>query len=481
MRIKVLDVKYYVHNTRTRMPFHFGIVKMTAAPHFFLLADVLVDGVKSSGLAAEGLLPKWFTKNPDSSFQDEIKDMIEVIRSACRISLETDESDNFFRFWQAVYRNQKDLCEAKGQPSLLWNFGISMVERAVLDAICKAKELSLKDLLADDALGIEPGEIHAELKGTKVHELLDLKGVNPMYARHTVGLTDFLRQSEIPHDERVDDGLPQALEDCVKAYGISRLKIKLSGTIERDTRRLVSIAHILEENGIEDYAFTLDGNENYDDANDFVKLWEDLIAQDELGNFLSHLIFVEQPIKRTAALSEATKQIFLNWKHKPLMIIDESDSELDSMAVALESGYEGTSHKNCKGIIKGIANACLLKHKALSNPTRTYLLSGEDLVNIGPVALLQDLTVSSLLGVTHIERNGHHYFRGLSMFPLDIQEQVLEHHGDLYRRHEDGFVTLNVADGCLNITSLLEAPFGLNFDLDPARFTSLSNWTFESL
>lgn len=112
---------------------------------------------------------------------------------------------------------------------------------------------------------------------------------------------------------------------------------------------------------------------------------------------------------------------------------------------------------------------------------KKYLLSGEDLVNIGPVALLQDLTVASIIGVTHIERNGHHYFRGLSMFPIDIQEKVISSHGDLYRWHEQGFATLRIADGKINVSSLLNAPFGYDFDLEPARFTPLDEWTFDSL
>ena len=53
-------------------------------------------------------------------------------------------------------------------------------------------------------------------------------------------------------------------------------------------------------------------------------------------------------------------------------------------------------------------------------------MSGEDLVNIGPVALLQDLAVSATLGVTSIERNGHHYFAGLSAFPSSVGRQMLD-------------------------------------------------------
>ena len=59
-------------------------------------------------------------------------------------------------------------------------------------------------------------------------------------------------------------------------------------------------------------------------------------------------------------------------------------------------------------------------------------MSGEDLANVGPVALLNDLTVMSSLGINHVERNGHHYFAGLSVYPKDLQEKICLAHPDLY-------------------------------------------------
>ena len=112
------------------------------------------------------------------------------------------------------------------------------------------------------------------------------------------------------------------------------------------------------------------------------------------------------------------------------------------------------------------------------------MLTGEDLANVGPVALLQDLAVAAVLGVEHIERNGHHYFRGLSMVPEDIQRQVLDDHGDLYHRHEGGergYPSLTITDGCLDLASVNAAPFGVAFELDPTRFTPADDWRFESL
>ncbi len=65
---------------------------------------------------------------------------------------------------------------------------------------------------------------------------------------------------------------------------------------------------------------------------------------------------------------------------------------------------------------------------------------------MGPVALLQDVAVMASLGIAHVERNGHHYFRGLVMFLPDAQEAVVRQHGDLYAQHPDGFAALAITD-----------------------------------
>jgi hypothetical protein len=118
---------------------------------------------------------------------------------------------------------------------------------------------------------------------------------------------------------------------------------------------------------------------------------------------------------------------------------------------------------------------------ATRNPDERYVMSGEDLTNIGPVALIQDLSALATLGIPHAERNGHHYFRGLSLFPEDVQASVLRHHGDLYRRHERGFPTLAMRSGKIEIGSVVDAPFGPAFEFDPRRHTPLDEWEYRSL
>ena len=138
-----------------------------------------------------------------------------------------------------------------------------------------------------------------------------------------------------------------------------------------------------------------------------------------------------------------------------------------------ELGYVGASHKNCKGIVKGIANAALLADRRRQG--FDAVLTGEDLCNLGPVAMLQDLAVTASLGIRHVERNGHHYYRGLSMFPEDWQKATLAAHGDLYRQHDAGFACLRIAQGRIDLRSVVAAPFGVQPVFDPSVFPRLED------
>ncbi|MDE3258276.1 MAG: hypothetical protein OYM47_10620 [Gemmatimonadota bacterium] len=481
MSIAIKDVVLNVLNMRARMPFRYGIASLVAVPHLFVRVTAEIDGRLAVGLAADGLPPKWFTKNPEASFEDDLEEMLAVIRQACRLALAAGPAESVYGFWREIYNGQKEWAAGTPYPPLLWGFGVSLVERALIDAFCRNIGARFESALRKNAFGIRLGEINRELGGTEPRALLPERASRSIVARHTVGLTDPLTDADVPTDERVDDGLPQSLEASIKTYGLSHLKIKLCGDSDQDAERLKDIATLMERHSGTDYAFTLDGNEQYTEIDPFRALWESIASDPSLDAFMGRLLFVEQPLKRDVALGVAVGRAMRDWPGRPPMIIDESDGTLTSAAEALELGYAGTSHKNCKGIFKGIASACLIADRRKKDPGRRYVLSSEDLGNVGPVALLQDLAVAACLGVGHTERNGHHYFTGLRMYPRDVQEQVLRNHGGLYRRHDAGFPTLDVRGGRLDIGSVVAAPFGYGFELDTTRFTPLEDWSAESL
>jgi hypothetical protein len=80
-------------------------------------------------------------------------------------------------------------------------------------------------------------------------------------------------------------------------------------------------------------------------------------------------------------------------------------------------------------------------------------MSGEDLTIQAGLALQQDLALVSLLGLTHVERNGHHYVNGMAGLPQTEQDAFLSAHPDLYERSH-GAVRVKIANGELAIGSL---------------------------
>lgn len=475
MNIRVCEGDLHLLNMHTRMPFKYGIATMTQMPMAFVRVALEVNGRTVLGVAADVLAPKWFTKDPERDVGDETNEMLDVIETA----IETAEGQNapsVFDLWLHLYDSQSAWADAEDKPPLLAHFGTSLVERAVMDAFCRAIAKPFHRALLDNDFDIRLGEMRPELAGFSPAAWLPSQPHSQIIARHTVGLCDPLEEKDIAAGERLDDGLPQSLAAAIRAYGLRHFKLKVNGDPARDTERLRSIARVLQAECGDDFAFTLDGNEQFNSFAEFRQFWETLRANDLLRPFLAKLLFVEQPLHRSVALGNAAATALAEWPDRPPFIIDESDGELESLPAALALGYDGTSHKNCKGVIKSIANRCLLAHRQKQSPARPFLMSGEDLCNVGPIAVQQDLAVCAALGIKSVERNGHHYNAGLSQFPLDVQQQVLSAHGDLYHASPAGWPTLTIRHGRITIDSVNDAAFGVKFLLNTSQFTPADEW-----
>ena len=445
---------------------------MTSLPHVFLCVEVDFSGKIVKGISSEGLPPKWFTKNPDTTFEEDLPEMITVLSTALDFSKKI-RADTIFEFWVELYEVQERWAKEENIPPLLAHLGSSLVERALIDAFCRASKKSFHEVLRKNDLGVRLGYFYDELKGSQPVDWLPDKPLNQIIARHTVGLGDPLLGSEITKKDRCQDGLPQALDEVIDEYNITHFKIKICGEIETDLPRLESIATLLKSK-IEDFKFTLDGNEQFSSISEFQVHWEKLKENALLNSFLNenNLLFVEQPLHRDFALNDDVSRDIHQWDLCPSMIIDESDGEISSLQRALDLGYRGTSHKNCKGVFKGIANACKIQFNRQTK-NGEWIISGEDLANVGPVALLNDLSVMSSLGINHVERNGHHYFAGLSVYPKDLQEKICLAHPDLYSFGQLDFPSLIINNGLISLDSLTRSAFGCGLELDEENVKKL--------
>lgn len=478
--IQLESFDFHIHNLHLRLPFRFGIVTLTAIPHLFVRAKVAINGQSQIGHSADFLAFKWFTKNPDSSLRDDVDEMITAIKRAFANAKEVGEQSTVFDLWWETRKRQSDWGKSQGLAPLLSGFGTTLVERALIDAFCRSEKVSFNRAVLENLLGIDLGRIHSTLGGRLPADFLPKVPLSSTRARQTVGLGDPIRDADIAGDERLHDGLPQSVEECIDFYGLTHLKIKFTADVEHSVERLKAVAAVLEHSG-RDYAHSLDGNESFRDVDTFRQLWSRLTTDPQLDNFLDRLVFVEQPFHREVTFDETVTNALLDWDDRPALIIDEADSELDSLPRALRGGYSGTSHKNCKGVFKSIANASYMEQLRREEPGRKYILSAEDLTTIGPIGLLQDLAVVATLGIDHVERNGQHYFHGLSAFSPEVQETVRKAHGDFFKRYTPELTGVAIQDGQLDLGSIVAAPFGYGFDFDSGLYTPLEDWRFDSL
>jgi len=469
MQLRILRSDLHLAQLRTRMPFRYGIATMTDVPQVYVRVWVDVDGAEWHGTASDLLAPKWFTKDPGKAVEIEIDEMLQIIKIAMQFANGLT-AESVFGLWQRIYTAQAAVANSRSIPPLLAHFGTSLVERALIEAFCRSQGRPFWQLLRQNVFGVRLDQIHAELGDRAPGHFLPETPLDSVTVRQTVGLADPLTDAEIAPAGRVEDGLPQSLAASIESYGLRHLKIKVAGNLAQDIERLGRIAAIVQAGIPTGFGFSLDGNEQFQSAHEFRLYWEGLQSDSTISAFLKRLLFVEQPVHRANALAKEAGQVFADWPRRPPIIIDESDGAIEDLEAALALGYSGTSHKNCKGVFKGVAHRCLLTQRTRAGSNRVLLMSGEDLCTVGPVSLQQELAVLAALGIQSVERNGHHYHAGLSQFPAALQESALKHHPDLYAAPRGRWPAVRISQGDLQLGTVNRTPFGLDFTVDLDAF-----------
>ena len=476
-KVTVLGVEGFEQPFTLRLPFRFGVITVTESRQVFVRVHLrLDDGREGFGYAAEMLAAKWFDKNPalsDAQNQDQLRRAIELAAAAYKDATPSTPFDLFADNYRYQIRAGREL----GLPPLVASFGNALVDRAVLDAVCRLHGVSFWTAMRSNLVGMVPHPVIADLGDFDFTTFLaGLAPANSIEARHTVGLVDPITAGDQATADRVNDGLPETLEEVVRRYGQRCFKLKVSGDLRADIDRLTKIASVLD--GIAGpLHVTLDGNEQYDDVDAVVELWEAIEATPALQKLCAATLFIEQPIKRQAALSRSIAALA---RLRPV-IIDESDGELESFVRARALGYGGVSSKDCKGFYKSIVNLARCRTWNAEGGEGSFFLSGEDLTTQAGLAVQQDLALVSLLGLADVERNGHHFIDGFAGRPQGESLAFLEAHPDLYVE-EDRRVRLKIVGGRLALGSLECPGFGSAVvpDLSTTEAMAKSQWTAPS-
>ena len=475
---RVVATRVGIRNAWTRLPFRFGVVTMTAAPMGVLEAEVECDdGTVVKGYAADFLAYKWFDKRPEKTPADNVADLLAALRHARAVYADAD-ADAPFEVWRTTRQEIEDRVLTDGFNRLGASFATSMMERAVIDAVGRATGQSFDTMVRSGVLGIDCSEVFETLEPDAHLAAIPDQPLDRLALRHTVGLVDPILPEEVGADAP-DDGLPVSLHSYLRDDRLRYLKVKVSGNLIDDLDRLDQIAKVMGAAG-RPIAVTLDGNEQYKSLDDFVSLMAQIRARDTLQDFYDAILFIEQPLDRSVAMAAPLDPAALDAIGRPLLI-DEADGWTEAFAHAITLGYRGVSHKNCKGVYRSLLNAALCaQHNAQAGPG-AYFQSAEDLTNLPVVPLQADLAVVATLGIDHVERNGHHYFRGLQHLTAGERDAALARHPDLYAPLDDGTVGLAIDDGMLAIGSLQVAGIGVVNPPDMAATIDEADWRFEML
>jgi hypothetical protein len=446
---RVLAVERYERPVRFRIPFRFGAATVTGGSQAFVRARIeFPDGASETGAAAEMMMPKWFDKSPAHSESDNVADLRRAIDDAAEEYSSDRTPRTAFGHHAANAGSLAVAAEARGSNALTAGFGAALVDRALLDALCRRLELPFRAAMRANVAGIEADSLAPDLRGFDIDAFLSsLEPLREAALRHTIGLVDPLDAEEkaLPADD-----LPRTLDEVIAAHRPRYFKMKLCGDIDADLERLRRIAGVLDRER-DPYHVTLDGNEQFRSVEDVVALWRSLAADKRLVRLATSTLWIEQPLSREVADRTDVRSLAAL---KPVLI-DESDATMGAFPQARSLGYTGVSVKSCKGLYKSLLNAARCALWNADAGTARFFLSAEDLTTQAGISLQQDLALVGLLGLAHAERNGHHYVDGFEGQGASVAEarRCLADHPDLYTQTQ-GSVRVSIRDGRLRFASL---------------------------
>jgi hypothetical protein len=435
-RLAVKDISFFERPVSFARPFRFGAVTINATPQMFVRAEIEVEGRgRAVGASAEFLVPKWFDKRPHLSPEETVTELRRSLLIARELYLAHSGFETAFGLHAACIGAQVAACAKEDIPPLAAAYGPAEIDKAILDALLRCVGANFFDGMAANISGVD-ARLSRDLENGDVAQFLSgRERLERVAIRHTVGMDDTVEGA---------GGVADARENAGARY----FKLKLSGDPDADTARLIRIGRELLKLG-HDYRVTLDANEQYSDPAALGLLVNRLDRGSALKPIASKLLYIEQPMPR-----DITKASPLGALASRDFIIDEADDSYDAFPAARALGYRGISSKSCKGIYKSVINAT--RAAKWSAAGDACFIAGEDLTCQAGLAVQQDLALGALIGVTHAERNGHHYVDGFGDTPAAEAQAFLAAHPDLYIS-DGGKIRLAIHDGDL-LTGSLTTP-----------------------
>ena len=247
MKVKLEEVERYERPMTLRLPFRFGVITVTDGTQAVIRVRIaLDDGRSCQGVAAEALAAKWFEKSPEFTDEQNLDQLRQSLDSRSTIYKAYGPATPFGLFAGTYREQQKKGACARAQSA---GRGLRAGTTRSRHPRCAGqgdRQFVRPDDHAEHA-GHRHDRPHAGHRPARARGLpRRLEARASIDLRHTVGLVDPLTAGDRTPMERVNDGLPETLEEVVSYYRGRYYKLKVGGDIAADLDRLRRIASVLD-------------------------------------------------------------------------------------------------------------------------------------------------------------------------------------------------------------------------------------------
>ena len=205
MQLRIVDTELYLDSCHTRLPFRFGMHTLTQAPLALLHVTIEANGRTVDGYASDLLVPKWFEKNAAKTPAQDVASLIDSVHKATARS--TGRRGTAFELWHGAYEAATADIPGHAADRLVHGYGPALLERALIDAACRAADMPFHRGLQSDVLGMDLALLDPSVESWSPASLRAPR--TSITLRHTVGMLDVLREVDLDNADRINDGLPK--------------------------------------------------------------------------------------------------------------------------------------------------------------------------------------------------------------------------------------------------------------------------------
>ena len=391
--IRIVSVDHQFEEFRYRAPYQFGGRSVDRVTVLNVNCRVQTTGGKDAwGFGSMTLGNAWafpaVPHEPGLAAMKALADALQPVTAACD---ERGHPIDLFRALEPEYLRAAAtvsgaLTLPTPIPKLCTLVVASAFDAAIHDAYGKAFGVSVYETYGGSFMREDLSrDLGPEFKGEYLDRYVPAapRDVTPVF--HSVGASDALEAADVR--TKVEDGLPNTLEEWIPRDGLTRFKIKLNGgNLDADVERIVRtdrvVTRVLNGRHVADWKYLLDFNEGCPNVAYLLDCLRRVRQATPSG--FERILYIEQPTARDLRKDRA------NVMHEAArlrpIVIDESLTDLDTLLLAREMGYTGVALKACKGQTQAMLMAAAAQKYGMFLCVQDLTCPGASLIHSAGIA-----------------------------------------------------------------------------------------------